>query len=634
MNCSDTNNSLFQSRIEQRAKHQLSAGSEKVNPLRCLFTLFALAGCLTLSPSQILAQGDPIINAAADRLNTIAPQAVAQQTIRIGTFDGSTNKFSWNLPEEYPPNLPPSKREDQGGYVKPDHVAYINSFNMKYEFEIRNRPPNFQLTLTVPDASGHMVDKVATLNPAGNLASVVFNPASMGYQDATIRPSSLGPLKITPRLRDQLGAFVVPYMLISIVYEPPGDYSYAWYSKTSTVGSVVSWSFARTSGMWEAMDPNQLVDLYRRAGVAYVKAVYGETAGAVAGVINELIGQTSIESMTTMTKGVSASKGWYISVTQEFGTTYQDVYKYPGQGDRFIVLTNVLFAYFSSGGKVHLMPVAYSKPVRGFGAYELKNSVPSALADKWLALDPLVGGKLSMLALLPKLQVGLFARAGSGARFTYFGTTECALSGPDGFKFGLKDFSSTSQFETVTETTIEKGTGLLYSTAGTTNVLGYSYSSSAEQYTSDEEVASMYAQCGPNDVVYGACGFEIDAYFDNLFRTFLPVRGKPLTPCGSPAAGAPVAAPPTVAGTVSDEQGRPIARHQVTLTLGDKRYFVLSDDKGNFAFHFGSMPRGAGSLVVGRSASPITYTGIPIKDLKLKVARSLLPAVRTPSPMR
>jgi hypothetical protein len=630
MNRSDTDLLSFQGDNGQGAKRNSAADSGKVNTIGSLVAALSLAACVMVLAGPELALGDPIINAAADRLNTITPQAVPQQTIRIGTYDGSTKKFTWNLPEECPQNLPAFKCEEQGGPAKYDHVATINSFNVKYEFEIRNRPANFQLTLTVPDASGQMVSKAATLNPAGTLASVAFNTHFVAPQNATISPSgNLGPLKITPRLKPQLGAFVVPYMLISIVYEPPGDYSYAWYSKTSTVGSVVSWSFSRTSGMWETVDPNQLVDLFRRGGVAYVKAVYGETAGAVAGVMNELIGQTSIESMTTMTKGVSSSKGWYMSVTQEFGTTYEDAYKYPGQGDRFIVLTNVLFAYFSSGNKVHLMPVAYSKPVRGFGAYELKNALPPALADKWLALDPLVGNKLSMLRLAPKLGYTPFGRAGS--RFTYFGTTECAQSGPDGFKFGLKDFSSTGRFETVTETTIEKGTGFLYSTAGTTNVLGYSYSSSAEQYTSDEEVASIYTQCGPNDVAYGACGHEVDAYFDSVFRTFLPVRGKPLSPCGASSASAPAAAPSAVSGTVSDEQGRPLAKQQVTLTLADKRYFVLTDNKGNFAFRFGPLPKGGGSLGVGRSTSPITYAGNPIRDLKLKVSRSLLPAVRLPS---
>ena len=63
-------------------------------------------------------------------------------------------------------------------------------------------------------------------------------------------------------------------------------------------------------------------------------------------------------------------------------------------------------------------------------------------------------------------------------------------------------------------------------------------------------------------------------------------------------------------------------------TIGDRRYSVFSDDRGHFAFPFGSLPRGSGTLLVGKFQAPVSYAGAPVKDLKLSVPQSFLPGGR------
>jgi len=577
-------------------------------------SVVVVAAGIVLAASGARAQSNPFITAAADKINTIAPQAVPQQTIHVGTFNGATNDFSWWLPA-YCPVSNPNKCEDRGGPIPLKRYATIDSFSVKYEFSVVNRPPNFQLTLRVPDATGNLVDKVATWNPTGTLAVVTFNAYSVAPQTVIIRHSGGETrLPITPRLAEQLGAFVVPHMLISIVYEPPGEHSSASYSRTSTAGTVVSWNFTRTSGVWETVDQDQMRDLFVKIVSGSLSFVPGaDKAASALNTINELLGHTDVETMRTNTRAVSGSKGWYFSVTEEFGTNNQDAYKYPGQGDRFVILRDVLFVYLVTGGRAYLAPVAFSKPVRGLGAYELKSYVPPALADRFFALDPLMGGRVSWVGQPRLMLPGAFGTR--APRFTYFGTYACELSGPNRIAFCRKEFSSTGRAETYSETVVEKATGLQALVgAGATNVHGYSSSSSIEQVTGDEEVASITLWCGPSD---GSSGFEVDAYFDSIYRTFLSVRGPSL---GSTA---------VVAGSVADSQGRPAARQKVTLTIAQRRYNVFSDGQGNFAFRFTSIAHGPGSLVVGSTAVPLSYAGAPIEDLRLRLGAG--PGIRVPT---
>jgi hypothetical protein len=336
--------------------------------------------------------------------------------------------------------------------------------------------------------------------------------------------------------------------------------------------------------------------------------VYAKAAGVIVEGLHQIEGYTDIETTTTTTTGVSNSKGWYFSVTALFGTSSQDAYKYPGQGDIFIILRDVLFVYYGKGGTVYLAPVAHRKPVTTVRASELKTTLPHLpprLADKMLALDPLTLTRAQSPGVLrgdPRLagKGQQIAFGLSPRRFKYFNSYECQ---PFRIGFSLNEvrLSNTGTTETTTETTVEKVGGLAVAIWGLShdNVLAYSYSSSTELVIGDEQETAVELRCAEND------RFEVHAYFDTTFRTILTVPGLPLLPPSDAAI-----------------EGRAMARRPVTLELGGKRYTVYTDDNGNFAFHFKNMPRGSGLLRVGNSVTPITYTGTPLKGLRVTIQGS------------
>ncbi|MGZ8828794.1 MAG: hypothetical protein ACXW2Q_00295, partial [Thermoanaerobaculia bacterium] len=138
--------------------------------------LSALLSILAMPGAFAFAQEDPLITAAANQLNSLIPAPVAQQTISVGTYDDSNNEFTFNLEEGYPNNVPNYKKSEYGGFLKPQHIAEINSYNVKYEFKIKHKPPNFKLRLRTSGANGEPVELLATINAAGTLASVTWNP--------------------------------------------------------------------------------------------------------------------------------------------------------------------------------------------------------------------------------------------------------------------------------------------------------------------------------------------------------------------------------------------------------------------------------------------------------------------------
>jgi hypothetical protein len=203
-----------------------------------------------------VADVDPNIAAAATKLNTLTPQAVPKQTIVVGSYDGSIGKLGSSLRQVYPSGLPGYKQSAQGGPAQPYSEADINSYNVTYQIHLSKVPAGFKLTLSTPNAQGTMVDVPATLDNTARLASISFHPYSGAIQllkayDGNVEKSVL---YIVPLLRPQLGAFVVPHLLLAIVYEPPGSRSDASYSTTSTLGTTFSWDFVRSSGVIQAAD--------------------------------------------------------------------------------------------------------------------------------------------------------------------------------------------------------------------------------------------------------------------------------------------------------------------------------------------------------------------------------------------
>jgi hypothetical protein len=561
--------------------------------------------------------GKPLIHNAAQQLNSITPPAVPQQTIVIGHFNGATNTFTFALEPSYPPGTPDYKKAEYGGPFQPMRVAEINSYNVTYEFGITNKPAAFGITVAVRQPNGTMLDTPAIINTSGTKATVSFNPRAFGKQLVKIqRPGPDTAVLVTPQLREQLGAFVVPYMLVGIVYEPPGASSSAEYKQTETANTVVSFGFARTSGLVETVDPEAMINLFVQGMSAGVDKLY-PGAGQAMQVIAGLREQHTITKTTAATVGGTQSNGTSVSVSIGFDT---DLHLYPGGGDRFIVLHDVLFVYAVHKGKVLLTPMAYSGALAMTKA-EIQQQLPAAVAQQFLALDPHFGGGLpgtltasKRVPLISPSRTAIFAPSGSRfEKFARYATVACQASGGNLLDFTQADFSATTISRTTSETQIEKVTGLVASIQGGGDKMsGVTYSTARQEGTAQSQSTSVRLQCASNDQ------FWVDVFFDNLFHTFLTLRGEPLSGTA------------TIAGSVSDDQGRPRPSVPVTLTAGGQGYVVFSDATGNFTLPVNALPRGSVSLSAGGRTSTVSYAGTPITGVKIVVGAAAGQATTQP----
>jgi hypothetical protein len=502
------------------------------------------------------------------------------------------------------------------------HVAEINSFNMKYVFKVRYTPANFRLTLQTPDSKGQMVSHVASLTKdlPGHLATVAFNPQSTGFQNFTIQHSrGQTTLLIKPRLREQLGAFVIPHMLLGVVYEPPGRYSYASYRAKNTVGTVLSVGSSLTSGMIERVNPGDIRSAIFGAASGGASAVGAPQLAIALKVIDTLLPKEAFFTERTDTTATTESAGTFFSVAHDFTTTTTDDYVYPGAGDLFVVMTDVMFVYRVRKDKVYLAPIAYTT-VHKWRASDLRAYAPPDVAEKFIALDPHFNAEvkfdLQKAAPVepPKIPGGPgdVGDLGFSRRFEYRGHTACDPGGDEGVEFTTEDYRSTTASALTSENRIYQMSGLLASLFGMAGewITTVTYSRSIQQVTIQEEQAYLSLK---SDDAEGS--FDVSYYFDRVFRTFVALRGEPLT------------STPAIAGILTDEQGRPAARRQVILATGGRRYTVHSDARGIFRFRFRSMPAGTGALIVGKSTRQVAYRGTPV-TVNLRIPRSQLPAPR------
>lgn len=562
--------------------------------------LIAALACLIATP--IGAQQSRPLLAAAERLNSVTPQAVARQTIRLGTYDAATKTFAWALEAAYPPNTADYKTAEQSGPAQLRYYADVNSYTLTYEILIANKPANFSLAIVYPGPSGQVITKPASI--AGNLARIEISPPATSPHEIRVNQSGAPSLRFHPRLANQLGAFVVPYLLVSIIYEPPGTASRASYEVTTTAGTSMTFGFSRTSGfMTEAAPTDTLMWAFNMVVPAYLEHGLG-VPGWITSVLKEIGGiqSNTVQLIIDTTVSNSRTKGHVFSITEGWETRANDAFAYPGNGDVYVILQDVLFMYVAYQGKIYLTPVAYSID-RGLISSEL----PSDLASAYMALNPHFHANAR----------GPITRGGTGVISPVRnGTLKGTLGGPNGDAGRLRrlpnqpceqnatkileivstDYQITSATRAVTQTKLERATGLVAIATGTsgTTTTSVTYSSTTENYSATSTAPRIEVACEGES-------FEIEVFFDNLFGTFFTRRGPALATYAA------------MSGQATDAQGRPRPNQLVTLTIGDRSYRVRSDANGNFRFPFATIPVGSGTLRVGEQAAAVKYTGVPTR---------------------
>jgi hypothetical protein len=393
---------------------------------------------------------------------------------------------------------------------------------------------------------------------------------------------------------------VVPDQLIGIVYQPPGMDSAATYANTSTFGSTVTWSFESSSGFVETQNPAAFDEFFRNTLLAGAVGLASPVAGQVVGVLG-MLASDPVDTITSMTtNGMSNSLGSTFSLTQGVSTV-NDLYAYPGKGDVFVILRDVLYAYVVENGRVVLTPLAYAGVQPLFGG-DLSKVLPAKVAAKFLALDPLAPGSRVNVKTRPQVPAGSLGRGFGSPRFVPYETWQCVPVAQT-VMLDQKQFQSSGVSQATSQTVVEHQTGLMSSIAGAPDTLwGYTQSTSATQLTGQGTSAGITLQCPPSEGEYA-----VPIYYDTLYRTFLALKGAALMSQAE------------LSGTVSKPNGTPAPGQLVTLTVGGRKYVVTSDSHGNFAFRFAGLPRGPATLEAGNISARVQLRGARLPGLKLKL---------------
>ena len=614
-----------------------------------LYGAYALALATCLAGAPLSAQTDPVLT-AAERLNTLTQQPVAQQTLVLGTLEGSAHGFTWT--HNPPPNVKPYKTQEEGGPAGQMHAVVMGSFDMRYDIQlIGGKPKGLSITLTPTfDNEWRQVPATAHVNMQGTLATIAFHPTTAKYQKLTIHTDQ-GDTSITIRtvLQPHLGAFVTPYMLIGIVYQPPGQESIASYELTNTIGSSMSFGVMRSTGTIKAEKPGWFLEDGAKVlnAIGPVLGPYGTIAQGVASIVGGVGKQMDKDSVTVTrlhTEGTETMDGWSTSLTVSWSTSSSSNY-YPGGGDVYVVLRNVLWVYAVVDNEIHLAPVRYAY-VASKIARDLTQSY-SSVAPSMLALDPFMNAALmpsprpsrgGLIALasaarpVPRRSTNPDSDTGSttepppapGAapRFEYRGRYACQHDVGQGFAITRSQLHASSASETNSVTRVQQAPSFIKalftgnaSMPTTTNdptdpgqtVTSVSYSTTTQHSSSEEQAATGKIECGPNEPL-----FWVDAYVDNLFGSMLWVKDGPYDDSES------------VSGVAYSAHNAPARFVEVALTMGGQRYAVLTDANGNFRFN--NVGMGTGTLTAaGGPAISVRFAGAPVRNQRLVAGSPLVP---------
>jgi hypothetical protein len=607
-----------------------------------------------LWPVTVAAQPSPPPPATASAtqwanwINSVMPQAVPQETITLGTFDvTSATAMSWNLSSRLTPQAPPGALQtgvgpagakglgqqptawlDQHG----DLNLLINSYNVQYQLKVSSlavvqpfpgqtqshgcgRTCTFTLTLPALTGTEEPVGASQMLNPNEALLTWTFHPKSVRPQ--VLRAYQAGAVfatyKIIPHLTPQLGAFVVPYLPVAIVYEPPGCGqcavggsnqcgmsgsnacgSCAIFTQGTTIGTTLSWG---TSTATTKNPADLLGDIKKVAGVVSFGAglipggqSVAKAADTIGSVADALKGLSNTPSVTQV-QGTTQSRGWSISLNSGVQT-------HACQSDLYFYLQNVLFVYalvlkdpasgnISPTGEptVELAAIHYDAPAHSRLLSQLQSELPPAVVAQFLSLRT----KSSDVRSGP----GEFG--GRRPRLIDEGLSECTTETDTLFGYQqLQSTSSESSTATITTTTtnVPGFLGSIGMLGGTTQSVTYSTSATTSQgVTKSSELVLYCPEYLPAPAV------NVHVYLDTLFGTLLATLQ-----------GAQPTSPPKISGTAP-------AGQLVMLRLRGRTYRVVADAGGKFTFRSTSIAKGSGVLTAGNAQVQINYTGVPLTNL-------------------
>ena len=543
--------------------------------------------------------------------------AIPEQTIDLGGYDGASREFLWSLPDLYPPELPAYKRQENGGDVPPRHFAPINSWKVTYRVGLQNVPSNLTVWFKLPQADGTMKNVQATVNAARTTAKVSFHPYTSEPQIISFSApgTTASQFRLESYLKPQLGALIVPHLLLAVVYEPPGSQSSSSFAMSNTVGTRYRFETEGGSSIIKTVDTGALLGTLAEIATgsggflaalgkpvgwvgAGTVAPYVTAVGAVLTVIHGLEGSETTSTTEVTSSGTSQTSGWSMTVKKTYST---GVHQYPGQGDKFVILDDVLFVYSVMGNKVVLAPVAFTQD-RSETISQIESELPAHYVQRVRTLD-------AILTPPPAAHTSLHTPAHlnvSLPRLQYYMTARCETQGPTSIDITTAGYEATGTSKTVTTTTqVTNKAGWFDSLLGTTSPDMYyksSYSNSTESWEEQAQSTSITLGCPETapETRY------VEIYIDNAFGTFL-----------SKLAGT-VPSSASLTGRVIDATGRPSPNVQLILETATKLYAERSRADGTFAFYTETIPPSSAKLRTPSRTVRVPFNGRRVTDIRIE----------------
>ncbi len=570
----------------------------------------------------------------ANAINGCLPQAVPSQVVGLGTFEAAPPPYRGMF---WDPALVPcvvtgpiggfDRWCNPGGFPAP--TVRINSFNVQYEIAIRNKPANYdlQVVLTIPGLQG-TTTYPGTLDADGDRATIPFHPDTIGTQVLEFFHSGekVGRYEIDTTLEPQLGAFVVPYLPVAIVYQPPGSESSARYTLGSSLGTRLCWGTTGASSTIETEDASLFFGKKSETvqsiaeGAGFVGSIPAVAwVGKVGQALDALDGlyRTQTTHEQTESEGRTLCSGSEVSVSVGHETQ-------AGHGDLYLLRKDALFAYVvvlkdpvsgitvpTNGVPTVVLTLVHSRAEPAVYLDDLERDYPVEVVETFTELDLQMNPIQLRRNVIPDLSL-------PGTRSTRLkrlpGSVSPLYCRPNTttiVEWDTSFYTESDRSQATTKTTTTHVTGFLAARLGQESETSESITLASNQANWEQygQGSRIELRCPEIDPPYQV--WEMDIYLDTVFGTLLAVPGEKSTTTD----------PPQIAGVVLDTSGRPLAGREVALSFARMTFRVLTGRDGRFAFHLPRAARGDGTIVVGRQSFRVSYRGRPVTDLRLRLSR-------------
>ena len=586
-------------------------------PIRCADARLSKIACYTwlvplLLSLGVASAGAQFVGAGADvyaklkALEAVFPR-IASETLTVGTFDARTHSFrGLTSSVATGPDCGTDARGKphcaKAGAEPVAPLAVSRARQVSLLFKITNNSGDWSVTVNGARTTAS-AGQTSLVAPVAAASTDTLGTIALSWRISSNSAAHADSLLID---RESLGAgaFVLPAVPVTIIYDPPQDSLHEnaqKYEAARTVGNTLSFSFTNehsstTSTPTRFDDVNGLKKFLVAAATA-IGAYYKlpELGSATQKVTDALMGNASATSTAGVDSVNTTTHQLTLTASQSsVGITHHG----PGKGDLIVFLRNMRVGWASQCcAPVLLTPLGYDRfeqitvehlqadvlEVRS-GKQKLgsNSGLDTLTIQALLALDPFVRGGPSM-----QLPPDRFIQAAS---YTIDGSFEPTWSSTELQSTGGGITEFTERVET-------DSAGLL----GTIGIdMGPSKSGTFKaKLTSSalrEDLVKDATTVSLDFHVDSTHSISVDGYYDKVFGTF----AFQLSPATDSVTGSIASAS---AGAAS------VARQWVTLTIGNHTYRTLSNARGEYVFRVDRRTSPVrGTLVVGSGPSAARQT--------------------------